>query len=117
MTRELKGDKIQCEGDGKRETPKSPAFFFFSPSFQLNFLGIRWTRSSNAVCPLMFAAIKLLDHVLLIPWIADDRSPEDEGFLHDDLRLGNVAGDRLVWQDRTSIDIDLVLDGHIVAQY
>lgn len=38
-------------------------------------------------------------------------------FLHDDLGLGDVGRDRLVWQDRSSVDIDLILNSDIVAQY
>lgn len=38
-------------------------------------------------------------------------------YLHDDLWLRDVGCDRLVWQDRTTIDIDFILDSNIVTQY
>jgi len=38
-------------------------------------------------------------------------------FLHDNLGLGNVAGDGLVGQDGSSVDVDLILHSDIVTQY
>lgn len=62
------------------------------------------------MCVCVCVCMLLLEEEKVVKRVCGD-------YLHDDLWLRDVGCDRLVWQDRTTIDINFILDSNIVTQY